>query len=141
MHNTGHPYYRFLDGHLAYYQIFMALKDQEKTIFTCPFETFIFRRIPFELYDAPTTFQRCTLNIFSYVVENCLVAFKDNLTVFGSSFDKCLDNLENVWKDARKMTCFKLEKYFMTIYWIVLGHAVSSNGIEVNKSKLKSSQI
>lgn len=84
----------------------MAIKDQEKTIFTCPFETFTFRRIPFELYDAPTTFQRCMLNIFRYVVENCLVAFKDNLTVFRSSFDKCLDNLEKVLKRCKKDDLF-----------------------------------
>lgn len=33
-----HAYYCFLDGYLGYYQIEIAPEDQEKTIFTCPFE-------------------------------------------------------------------------------------------------------
>ena len=34
---TRHSYYCFLDGYSSYYQIPIALKDQEKTTFTCPF--------------------------------------------------------------------------------------------------------
>ena len=30
------------------------------------------------------------------MVENCLEVFMDDLTVFGNSFDTCLDNLEKV---------------------------------------------
>ena len=33
---VGHPHYCFLDGYSAYNQISIALKDQEKTTFTCP---------------------------------------------------------------------------------------------------------
>ena len=36
----------FLDEYLGYSQIEIALEDQEKTTFTCPFGTFAFRRIP-----------------------------------------------------------------------------------------------
>ena len=46
----GHPYYCFLDGYSGYYQIPIALEDQEKTTFTCTFGTFAFRRMPFGLY-------------------------------------------------------------------------------------------
>nr|GFA32847.1 reverse transcriptase domain-containing protein [Tanacetum cinerariifolium] len=37
----------------------IALKDQEKTMFTCPYGTFTYRRMSFGLCNAPTTFQRC----------------------------------------------------------------------------------
>ena len=50
-----HPHYCFLDGYSGYNQISIALKDQEKTTFTCPYGTFAFRRMPFELCNAPTT--------------------------------------------------------------------------------------
>ncbi|KAH9717199.1 hypothetical protein KPL71_021736 [Citrus sinensis] len=60
-----------------------ALEDQEKTRFTCPFETFAFRRMPFGLCNAPATFQKCMLSIFSDMVENYLEVFMDDLTVFG----------------------------------------------------------
>ena len=51
----GHEFYYFLDGYLGYNQIEIALEDQEKTTFTCPFGTFAFRKMPFGLRNAPRT--------------------------------------------------------------------------------------
>nr|GEU99870.1 reverse transcriptase domain-containing protein [Tanacetum cinerariifolium] len=45
-------------GFFGYFQIPIDLKDQEKTTFTCPYETFAYRRMPFGLCNAPGTFQR-----------------------------------------------------------------------------------
>ena len=39
-----HPYFYFLDGNYGYNQIVIALEDQEKTTFTCPYGTFSFTR-------------------------------------------------------------------------------------------------
>ena len=57
-------YYYFLDGFSAYFQIAIAPEDQEKTTFACPFETFAYRRLPFELCNAPASFQKCLVNFF-----------------------------------------------------------------------------
>ncbi|KAL6338448.1 hypothetical protein AAG906_020538 [Vitis piasezkii] len=65
---SGHPYYCFLDGYSGYFQIEIALEDQEKTTFTCPFGTYAYRRMPFGLCNAPATFQRCMLSIFSDMI-------------------------------------------------------------------------
>ncbi|XP_073137588.1 uncharacterized protein [Henckelia pumila] len=89
-------------------KIAIAPEDQEKTTFTCPFETFAYRRMPFGLCNAPATFQRCMVSIFSDFVENILEVFMDDFTVYGDSFEDC----------------------------IVLGHVVSSKGIEVDKAKI-----
>jgi hypothetical protein len=74
----------------------MDPKDQEKTTFTCPFGTFTYRCIPFGLCNAPATFQRCMINIFSDMVEQFMEIFIDNFFVFGSSFRKCLHHLSLV---------------------------------------------
>jgi hypothetical protein len=87
---AGHEYYCFLDGHSGYCQIEIALEDQGKTTFTCPFGTFAFRRMPFGLCNAPATFQRCMVSIFSDMVEKIMEVFMDDLSVFGDSFDDCL---------------------------------------------------
>ena len=54
--SAGHPHFCFLDVYSGYNQISIALEDQEKTTFTCPFGTFAFRRMPFGLCNAPSTF-------------------------------------------------------------------------------------
>nr|GEY28003.1 reverse transcriptase domain-containing protein [Tanacetum cinerariifolium] len=46
-------FYCFLDGFSGYFQIPIDPQDQEKTTFTCPYETFAYRRLPFGLCNAP----------------------------------------------------------------------------------------
>ena len=53
---SRHEFYFFLDGYSRYNQIEIALEDQEKTMFTCPFSTFSFRKMPFRLCNALGTF-------------------------------------------------------------------------------------
>ena len=67
---AGKSHYCFLDGFSGYLQIHIAPKDQEKTTFTCPFGTFAYKRMPFGLCNAPGTFQRCMLNMFSDFLES-----------------------------------------------------------------------
>ncbi|CAN6711619.1 unnamed protein product [Malus baccata var. baccata] len=95
---AGHSFYCFLDGYSGYNQIVIAPDDQEKTTFTCPFGTFAYRRMPFGLCNAPATFQRCMVSIFSEYVERIIEIFMDDFSVFGNSFDNCLDNLTLILK-------------------------------------------
>ncbi|XP_027166325.1 uncharacterized protein LOC113766318 [Coffea eugenioides] len=91
---AGYEFYCFLDGFSGYNQIAIAPEDQEKTTFTCPYGTFAFRRMPFGLCNAPATFQRCMMAIFSDYIEKIMEIFMDDFSVYGSSFDQCLHNLE-----------------------------------------------
>ena len=93
---SGHPFYCFLDGYAGYFQIEIDLEYQENTTFACPFGTFAYRRTPFSLCNAPATFQKCMLNIFSDMVECMIEVFIDDITIYGSAFDECLVNLEAV---------------------------------------------
>ena len=93
---AGHPHFCFLDGYSGYNHIAIAPEDQEKTTFTCSYGTFAFRRMPFGLCNAPATFQRCMMSMFSDLVEEVMEIFMDDFTVYGSSFDQCLKNLETV---------------------------------------------
>jgi len=94
----GKSFYCFLDGYSGFNQIVINPKDQEKTTFTCPFGTYAYRRMPFGLCNAPATFQRCMMSIFSDYVERIIEVFMDDFMVYGDSFDKCLESLSLVLK-------------------------------------------
>lgn len=135
---AGQSYYCFLDGYSGYFQIAIAPEDQEKTTFTCPFGTFAYRRMPFGLCNAPTTFQRCMVSIFSDYIEHIIEVFMDDFTVYGDSFDNCLHNLTLVLQRCIETNLVLNSKkcHFMVEQGIVLGHVVSSRGIKVDKGKV-----
>ena len=93
---AGHEFYCFLDGYSDYNQIEIALEDQEKSTFTFPSGTFSFRKMPFGLCNAPGTFQRCMMGIFNDMIEIILEIFMDDFSVFGDSYEGCLENLRKV---------------------------------------------
>ncbi|GJW62304.1 reverse transcriptase domain-containing protein [Tanacetum coccineum] len=106
---AGNKYFCFLDGFSGYFQIPIDPNDQEKTTFTCPFRTYAYRRMPFGLYNASATFQMCMLAIFHDMIEESIKVFMDDFS------EKC---------------------HFMVKEGIVLGHKVSSAGLEVDKAKI-----
>nr|GEV23950.1 reverse transcriptase domain-containing protein [Tanacetum cinerariifolium] len=107
---TGNEFYYFLDGFSGYFQIPIHPKDQEKTTFTCPYETFAYKRLPFGLCNAPGTFQRCMMAIFHDMIEQMMEVFMDD---------------------------FSEKSHIMVKEGIVLGHKISKKGIEVDKTKIK----
>ncbi|RVW33133.1 Retrovirus-related Pol polyprotein from transposon 17.6 [Vitis vinifera] len=104
----------------GYFQIEIDVEDQEKTTFTCPFGTYAYRRMPFGLCNAPATFQRCMLSIFSDMVERIMEVFMDDITVYGGTFEECLINLEAVLhRCIEKDLVLNWEK----CHFMFLGHA------------------
>nr|GEV88997.1 reverse transcriptase domain-containing protein [Tanacetum cinerariifolium] len=83
---AGNEYYCFLDGFSGYFQIPIDPKDQEITTFTCPYETFAYRRMTFGLCNAPGTFQRCMMAIFHDMIEKTMEVFMDDFSVLGILF-------------------------------------------------------
>ena len=76
--------------------------------------------------------------IFSDFCAKICEVFMDDLSVYGSSFDDCLSNLDRVLQ-RREDTSLVLnwEKcHFMVNEGIVLGHKISERGIEVDKAKV-----
>ncbi|XP_019248493.1 PREDICTED: uncharacterized protein LOC109227753, partial [Nicotiana attenuata] len=136
---AGRAFYCFLDGYSGYNQILIAPEDQEKTTFTCPYGTFAFSRMPFGLCNAPATFQRCMMAIFTDMEEDILEVFMDDFSVVGDSFDECLVNLDRVLARCEETNLvLNWEKcHFMVEEGIVLGHKISKHGIEVDKAKIE----
>ncbi|XP_014511522.1 uncharacterized protein LOC106770213 [Vigna radiata var. radiata] len=136
---VGQAYYCFLDGYFGYNQIVVDPEDQEKIAFTCPFGIFAYSKMPFGLCNAPATFQRCMQAIFVEFMEKSIEVFMDDFSVFGDPFQRCLTNLDAVLKRCIQTNLvLNWEKcHFMVTEGIVLGHKISSKGIEVNKAKVE----
>ena len=62
----------------------------------CPYDTFVFRRMPFEQCNVPAMFQQCMMSIFLDMVEKSIKIFMDDFSVFRKSYDDCLHNLKAV---------------------------------------------
>nr|GEY24104.1 reverse transcriptase domain-containing protein [Tanacetum cinerariifolium] len=101
---AGNEYYCFLDGLLGYFPIFIDLKDQEKTTFTCPYGKFAYCRMPFGLCNASGTFQRCMMAIFHDMIKKMMEVFMDD---------------------------FSEKSHFTVKEGIVPSHKISKNGIEI----------
>nr|GEZ88323.1 reverse transcriptase domain-containing protein [Tanacetum cinerariifolium] len=122
----------------GYFRIPVNPMDQEKTTFTCGFGTYAYRRMPFGLCNAPATFQRCMLAIFYDMIEESVEVFMNDFSVFGSSFDHCLINLDKMLqrcKDAHLVLNWE-KCHFMVKEGIVLRHKVSEVGLKVKKAKI-----
>jgi len=136
---AGKSHYYFLDGYSSYFQIHIAPEDKEKTTFTCPFRTYVYRRMPFGLCNAPNTFQRCMVRIFSDLLEECMEVFMDDFSVYESSFNDYLSSLvKTLQRCIDSSLVLNYEKcQFMVESGIVLGHVILGKGIEVDLAKIE----
>ncbi|GJW28809.1 reverse transcriptase domain-containing protein, partial [Tanacetum coccineum] len=129
---AGNKYYCFLDGFSGYFQIPIDPQDQEKTTFTCPYRTFAYRRMPFDLSNALGTFQRCMMAIFHDMVEETMEVLMDYFLVFGDSFSSCLSYLDKLlkWCEDTNLVLNWEKCHFMVKEGIVLGHKICKSEIE-----------
>src|SRR3954463_7651617 len=95
--------------------------------------------MPFGLCNAPATFQRCMSSIFNGFCEEIVEVFMDDFSVYGTSFDHCLHNLNKVLQRCEETNLVPNYKkcHFMANEGIVLGHKISERGIEVDKAKIE----
>jgi hypothetical protein len=93
---ANHTCFCFLDGYSGFMQIPIHPDNQHKTTFTCPYGMFAYRRMPFGLCNAPTSFQRFMMAVFSEFIEEIVEVFMDDFSVYKKMFMDCLANLDKV---------------------------------------------
>ena len=94
----------------------------------------MFKRMSFGLCNAPATFQRCMMSIFSDMVEDTIEVFMNDFSMAGYSFERCLSHLSEVLKRCEDCNVvLNWEKcHFMVKEGIVLGHRFPEKCIEVD---------
>lgn len=92
---VGQTCFYFVDGYF--------LTDQEKNAFTCPFIVFSHWRMHSSLCNASTTFRRCVLSIFVYMIKSSIKVFMDFFVLFSVIYlISSLITLMSFLRDASK---------------------------------------
>jgi Reverse transcriptase (RNA-dependent DNA polymerase) len=90
-----------LDANSGYWQVSMHPDDRDKTTFTFHVGTFHFKRIPFGLRSAPSTFQRAMdVILFGVRWKKCL-CYLDDIIFFSSSIEIHVEDLHKVLSPLR----------------------------------------
>lgn len=135
---SGKKQFSFLDGLSGYNHIQIVLEDQEKTTFSSPYVTYSYKVLPFDLCNAPATFQIVVLAIFMILYITVWRFTWMILQYMGMNF-KELWNLENFFIHCQEThLALSNEKGKMTqIEGIVFGRHVSQTVIKVDPAKIE----
>jgi hypothetical protein len=91
-----------IDVFSGYNQIVVHENDREKTVFTTPWGTFMYDKMPFGLMNAGATFQRAMDIAFVGEKDKFVVIYLDDLTIFSNSDAKHLEHLRQTFDKCRK---------------------------------------
>ena len=136
---SGSAWFSTLHLKSGYWQVGIHPKDKEKTAFSGGSGLYHFTVMPFELCNAPATFERLMEMVLRELTWKTCLVYLDDIMVMGKTFEEHLTNLEEVFsrmKEAnlklnpKKCLLFQKEVEF-------LGHTVSSNGIKTTETKIK----
>lgn len=132
-------YFTTLDLANGFHQIEMKQQDIPKTAFSTENGHFEFKRMPFGLKNAPSTFQRVMNNILrGYQNEICSV-YLDDIIIFSTSLQEHTNRLRKIFQRLRESN-FKIQldkSEFLKHNVNYLGHIITPNGIEPNPDKIR----
>lgn len=94
-----------LDLASGYYQVEMAKKDKEKTVFICSQGLFEYNVMPFGLRNAPGTFQQLMDKILKNYIGEFVVMYIDNIMIYSKNFK---DHVKHIKKILNKIKEFNL---------------------------------
>ncbi|MCO5565132.1 hypothetical protein L7F22_018803 [Adiantum nelumboides] len=135
---AGRESYSFLDGFSRYNQLAIKLEDQHKTAFATEWGIFAYRVMPFDLTNAPATFQRLMSHAFKEYLRQFLEIYMDDLCVHSLIRMDHIEHLTKIFEKCRLYRiCLNPEKcVFMVRQCKILGHIVSKNGISTDMEKI-----
>jgi len=123
----------------AYHLVHIADSDEWKTAFRTHYGSFEWSIMPFGLTNAPTAFQRFMNDIFSDLLNVCVVIYLDNILIYSNNMSKHHRHVKEVLKHLCKAGLYaKAKKYkFHSKLVEYLGYILSSSGLTMSDDKVK----
>ena len=136
---VDHPRMSFLDAFQGYYQIPLALDDQEKTTFFTPIGNYHYKVMLFGLKNAGSTYQRMMTRMFESQLRKNIEIYIDDMVVKSKMVSEHLGDLRAIFEILRK---YKLHLNASKCSFGVgsgkfLGYMVTYRGIKVNLDQIK----
>lgn len=131
--------FSLLDSRSAYWSIPVAPEDRPKTAFSDGYRLFQWRRMPFGLSTAPTTFQRTMNAVLSPVLGKHTLAYLDDIVIYSRTFEEHLLHLKETL-DILDCAGFKLNASkceFVVQNFRFLGFRITPDGILPDPDKVR----
>ncbi|CAK9796607.1 Retrovirus-related Pol polyprotein from transposon 297 [Anthophora quadrimaculata] len=132
-------YFSTFDLANGFHQIALSEQDAAKTAFSTPYGHYQFKRMPFGLRNAPSTFQRLMDSVLSGLQGNEMFVYLDDIVIYASSltehnikFNKLADRLRKANLSLQPDKCEFLRKEVA-----YLGHVIGRDGVKPDPRNVK----
>ena len=134
--------YTKIDLRHAYHLVCIAKGDKWKTAFQTRYGTFKWSVMPFRLSNAPAAFQHFMNNVFSDLLDVCVVIYLDDILIYSDDIMQHRRHVKEVLKRLRKVGLYvKAEKCeFHSDSVEYLGYVLSPSGLTMFDAKVKTIQ-
>jgi len=131
--------YSKIDLHYAYHLVCIADGDEWKTVFRICYGSFEWSVMPFCLTNALAAFQRFMNNIFSDLLNICVMIYLDDILIYSNNMSKHHRHVKEVLKHFHKAGLYaKAEKCrFHSELVEYLGYILSPSGLTMSNDKIK----
>ena len=136
---NGAKFFTKIDLRSGYHQIRLAATSAALTAFRTRYGHFEFTVLPFGLTNAPGSFMSVMNHIFQDFLDKFVIVYLDDILIYSKTIEEHTEHLKNVLMRLREQKFYgKLSKCDFAVNEVeYLGHIISSNGISVEKEKVK----
>ena len=117
----------------------MDNKTAHKAAFITRSGVYQWKRMPFGLMNSPASFQLLMSQVLKHLNWKCILVYVDDILLFSKNFQEHLSKLEQVFSHLKEagLTLKPSKCTFAVDRVSYLGHVITNNGVETDKSKLE----
>jgi len=131
--------YTKIDLCYAYYLAYIADDDECKTAFRTHYRSFKWSIIPFGFINTPTVFQQFINDLFSNLLDVCIMIYLDNILIYSNNMSRYYQHIMKVLNCLYKASFYaKVEKFkFYSELVEYLRYILSSSSPTMSDNKVK----